>query len=250
MRFNARSSPLKTPPFRKNAMRNTTTHTTRRLPSFSGKPALLALALLAGNAAVAQQTGWYAGATVGEGRARIDEEHIANSLLNGGLVLTGIQQEQRAGAYKVFGGYQVNRNLAVEGGYFDLGNFGFTSSTAPAGALRGNIRLQGLNLDLVGLLPITHRFSATARVGLNYTEAVGSFSGTGAVRVLNPNSSTRETNVKFGLGLHYALTDSWSVRTDLERYRINDAAGNHVDVDQLLIGLVYQFGVTHPDRLP
>jgi len=38
----------------------------------------------------------------------------------------------------------------VEGGYFNLGKFGFTASTTPAGTLTGTIKLQGVNLDAVG----------------------------------------------------------------------------------------------------
>jgi OOP family OmpA-OmpF porin len=52
--------------------------------------------------------------------------------------------------------------------------------------------------------------------------------------------------LKVGLGLQYALSDAWSVRLDLERYRINDAVGNHGDIDHLSLGLVYLFGASKP----
>ena len=83
--------------------------------------------------------------------------------------------------YKLFGGYKFNKNFALEGGYFDLGKFGFTATTVPAGTLNGNIKLKGLNLDAVGILPIAEKFSAFGRVGLNYAQAKDSFTGTGAV---------------------------------------------------------------------
>jgi OOP family OmpA-OmpF porin len=160
--------------------------------------------------------------------------------------MTAIDKQESATNYKLYAGYKFNRNFAIEGGYFKLGDFGFTSSTVPAGSLRGNISLQGLNVDAVAIWPLTSRFSANARVGVNYAEAVDSFSGTGAVHVLNPNPTAKEANLKVGLGLQYALTDSLSVRADLERYRINDAVGNHGDVDHLSVGLVVLFGADKP----
>ena len=37
--------------------------------------------------------------------------------------------------------------------------------------------------DAVGILPITEKFSAFGRVGLNYAEARDSFTGTGLVKM-------------------------------------------------------------------
>lgn len=207
---------------------------------------LLALATVVSPMAAAQDSGWYLGLGAGPTSAKIDSERISNGLTGGGLTMTGIQNQESSNGYKLFTGYKVNKNFAVEGGYFNLGDFGFTAATLPVGTLRGNLRLEGLNLDLVGILPFTPRFSANARIGLNYADTVDSFSGTGAVNVLTPNPSIRDTNLKVGLGLQYALTDAWSVRTDLERYRINDAVGNHGDVDHLSVGLVYTFGTKKP----
>lgn len=147
-------------------------------------------------------------------------------------------------------GYQFNRNCALEGGYFDLGKFGFTAITVPAGTLSGNIRLRGVNLDLLGILPITEKFSAFGRAGLNYAEARDSFTGTGLVNVLTPSPSKRDTNYKYGLGVQYDFTQSLGMRLEAERYRINDAVGNRGDVDLVSVGLVYRFGGKTPAPAP
>ena len=147
---------------------------------------------------------------------------------------TSISNDERDTGYKFFGGYQFNKNFSLESGYFDLGNFDFTATTLPAGTLNGKIRLKGLNLDVVGILPITEKFSAFGRAGLNYADARDSFTGTGAVGVVNPNPSKRDMNYKFGLGLQYALTESLGIRAEAERYRINDAVGNKGDIDLCL----------------
>lgn len=208
----------------------------------SGALGLAALATLASPLAIAQDAGWYGGANVGRSAATIDDARINSSLLSRGFSSSTIVDDDRSTGYKIFGGYQLNKNFAIEGGYFDLGNFGYTASTVPAGTLNGNIKLRGLNLDLVGIVPLTEKFSAFGRAGLNYAQARDSFSGTGAVRVTDPNPRKNSTNYKLGLGLQYALTESLDLRAEAERYRVNDAVGNRGHVDLVSVGLVYRFG--------
>ena len=101
------------------------------------KLGLLALTIIAAPLASAQDSGWYLGANVGQSKSKIDDGQITNSLLSGGLVTTSISDRDHDTGFKVFGGYQFNKYFAFEGGYFDLGKFGFTSNTPPAGTLNG-----------------------------------------------------------------------------------------------------------------
>ena len=203
---------------------------------------MVAFAALASPAVMAQDSGWYGGANAGRSSATIDDERINGGLINRGFRSSTIVDDDRSTGFKVFGGYQLNKNFAVEGGYFELGKFGYTATTVPAGTLNGNIKLRGLNLDLVGIVPLTDKFSAFGRAGLNYAQARDSFSGTGAVQVGNPNPRKNDTNYKLGLGLQYALTESLAVRAEAERYRVNDAVGNRGHIDLVSVGLVYRFG--------
>jgi OOP family OmpA-OmpF porin len=203
---------------------------------------LAALAATACPFAMAQDSGWYGGVNAGQSMAKIDDARISSNLLGSGFTSSTISDDDRSTGYKLYGGYRVNKNFAIEGGYFNLGKFGFKATTVPAGTLTGEIKLQGLNLDAVGILPINDKLSAFGRVGLNYADAVDSFTGTGAVGVTNPNPSKRDTNLKVGLGVQYAFTESLAMRAEIERYRIDDAVGNKGDVDLVSIGLVYRFG--------
>lgn len=224
--------------------------TKAKLARASGKLSLVALAAIATPFAMADDSGWYGGANIGQSRSTIDDARISSGLLGSGLTTTSITDDDSDRGYKIFGGYQFNKNFALEGGYFDLGQFGFNAITTPAGTLSGNIRLKGLNLDAVGTLPITEKFSAFGRVGVNYAQATDSFSGTGAVGAPNPNPSQREANLKLGVGLQYAFTESLAMRAELERYRINDAVGNKGDIDLVSVGLVYRFGAKTPTPVP
>jgi OOP family OmpA-OmpF porin len=216
-----------------------------RLTHVASAIASLALAAIA-SPSFAQSNndtvGLYGGINVGPSRAKIDDPRISASLVNNGFTVDSLTDDDRSIGGKVFGGYQFNKNFAVEGGLFSLGKFGYQASTTPAGTLNGEAKVRGLNLDLVGTLPITGQFSVFGRAGLTYAEAKDTFRGTGMIAVSNPNPRERAANWKAGFGLQYAFTPALSLRAEVERYRINDAVGNKGDIDMASIGLVYRFG--------
>lgn len=204
---------------------------------------LVALALISSSLAMAQDSGWYVGGSVGRSKATIDNQKITDSLVNSGFTTTSIHDDDHDTGYKVFGGYQFNRYFALEGGYFNLGRMGFTAYTLPGGTLDGSLKTHGLNLDLVGILPITPKFSAFARAGVTRARTSDSFSGTGAVGVPTPEpADKRAWNAKAGVGLQYQINETFGLRAELERYRITDAINVRGDIDLLSAGLVIRFG--------
>ena len=205
----------------------------------------LGLALSAAGLAtpvLAQDSYTYFGLGVGQARAHIDDTRIAEKLLGSGLTTNAVGHDERHTAYKVFGGYQFNRWVGMELGYFHLGKFDFKADTTPAGTLSGQFRVQGANLDVVGTLPFTDNLSGLARVGAQYARTRTAISGTGAVSVSNPQPSDREVNAKVGLGLQYAFNRHLMMRGEVERYQVSDAVGNHPQVNTYTVSLVMPFG--------
>ena len=203
---------------------------------------LTAFAAISSPSAMAADPGWYVGGNIGEAKSLIDDEQIAESLLGAGYSATSIDEDDNHVGYKLFGGYQFNRNFALEGGYVDLGKFGFDANTSPSGSLNGDIEINGLNFDAVGIFPFTDKFSAFGRAGLIYAKSKDSFTGSGAVVVLDSNPSKREANYKAGVGVEYDFTPAFGMRVEAERYRINDAVGNDGDIDLISVGALYRFG--------
>lgn len=210
--------------------------------AFSIAASLAALAVTLSPSAFADDAGWYTGFNAGQSRAKIDDTRIADGLLNDGFTTTSISNDDRHFGFKAFGGYEFNRYFALEGGYFNLGKFGFTADTSPAGSLRGDIKLQGANFDAVGSVPLSDKFSLFARAGLNYADAKDSFAGTGSVAVIDRSPRKWAANYKFGFGAEYDFTRFIGMRIEAERYRIDDAVGNKGDVDLYSAGLVFKFG--------
>jgi len=104
---------------------------------------------------------------------------LARELNAPGFDAPAVYTNSRDTAYKGFGGYQFSGNFAVEGSYFDLGKYSFSAPTAPPGVLDGSLRVRGYGVDAVGLLPLTERFSAFAKLGETYAQTRDSFSATG-----------------------------------------------------------------------
>ena len=185
---------------------------------------------------------WYIGGGLGQSRATIDRERLMSALSIGGSTNIAINTDERELAYKFFVGKQLSRNFAIEGGYFDLGKFGFDATMSPSGSLSGSARFRGVNLDLLAQLPFTERLSAYARIGANYAKTTTSFSGNRLFGVTNPSASENKVNAKAGLGLEYKLNESLALRAEAERYRVTDAIRNRGDVDFYSINLVYKLG--------
>ena len=205
--------------------------------------ALAGFAALCSTSVIAQDApGWYAGGNVGSTRANFNNDSINSSLVSKGFVVNSTSTDNRDTGYKLFGGYQLTPNFAVEGGYFDLGRFNYSSTTTPAGTFSGNTRVNGLNLDLVGMLPLSDRFSAFGRVGAAYAQSRANFASTGFVPANTSDTRRKETHAKFGVGVQYAITEALAVRAELERYRISDPVRNRANIDMASIGLVYRFG--------
>lgn len=195
---------------------------------------------LAAQTAIDYSLGWYLGGNVGVSDANIDENEITKNLSN----YTYTDDDDSHG-YKLFGGYQFNKYFALEGGYFNLGKFDYALSklSAPTGSINANMKVEGINLDAVAILPITDKFSAFGRVGANYAHTKDSFSTTGSFSVADANPKKSDLNYKYGAGFEYAITDAMRLRIEGERYRINDARGDKGDIDLYSVGLVYRFGV-------
>ena len=217
-----------------------------------GALSVMTASLLAAQAAQAQDntfinpdwanSAWYIGAGVGQSRATIDEPRLRASLAANGETVTGFTKDQRDTGYKLFVGRQLNQYFAVEGGYFDLGKFNFQSTTSGNGVLNGEAGFRGVNLDLLGQLPLSQRLSLLGRVGMHYTKTNTEFSGNRLLGSTNTHASERKLNAKLGLGLEYKFSEALALRGEVERYRLNDAVGNRGDADLYSVSLVYKLG--------
>lgn len=209
---------------------------------------LASLGILMAAPAMAQDTSlYYGGASVGQSKTGTDANGLTSGLLPGVSAASSTTDEKDT-AYKLFGGYQFNRNFAIEGGYFNLGKNSFNAATVPAGNLTGETKVQGVNLDLVGTLPLTERLSALARIGAHHAWSKSTFSGSGAAAGVPGSNKRDDSGYQMGLGMQYELNPSMWVRGEIERYRTKDAVGQRTNVDLVTVSLVFPFGRAQAPR--
>jgi len=165
-----------------------------RLIGLAGLGAMLAVPALGQSS-----SHFYGGVGAGIARSANETARTTGVLLPGVDTLSS-SSDRNDNAFKVFGGYQINRNLALETGYYSLGKSRFTTQTSPAGSLSGATKVRGLNFDVVGTLPLTERFAGLARVGVHHAWSEERYSGTGAGAGVAFSSKHNNTNYKVGLG--------------------------------------------------
>ncbi|MGD8574951.1 MAG: outer membrane beta-barrel protein, partial [Gammaproteobacteria bacterium] len=148
--------------------------------------------------------------------------------------------------YKVFGGYQFNPFIAVEGGYVDLGENSFTTvvTSAPVGFMTGTATgkyktSDGFYLDAVGMVPIGERFSLLGRLGAYSMRVKLEVSGPAA----SLSDSSTDSDLHAGLGGAWHITDNWEARAEFDHFRkVGDPdVTGEADVDLWSLGLVFRF---------
>lgn len=201
------------------------------------------------SSAMAQHTPYsYLGLGVGQSQSQIEDRLTTNSLLKSSNSPGSFSSERQDTAYKVFGGYQFHKNFALEAGYFNLGKFTYATS-APGGTLNGKYEIEGVNVDLVGTMPLSPKWSALARIGVQHANTRTGFSGPGYPASASQDTSSRVNNMKVGLGLQYEITPSVLLRGEAERFRVRDGIANNGDVNYYSMSLVFPFGRKAPQQV-
>ena len=192
-------------------------------------------------------SGLYIGAGAGRSHASIDDRTAGvNALLLSsgfGSATTTTGKNDKSLAYKAFVGYDFNRYVALELGYFNLGKFKFDTTVAPPGTLHGETTTQGINLDAVFSYPFDNGFSVFGRIGIQQAKSKVELSGTGSVVVLTSRTSESGRGRKSGIGLGYEFAQDIGVRGEWEYYRIPDGTNTDTQakVDVIGISLYYKF---------
>lgn len=203
-----------------------------------------ALAPAPGHARPWQDAGeWYLGMTFGSSNVGDAPDVVPLAGAPASLVFS----DERDPGVKALAGYRFNRHFAIEGGYAWLGEFQFSNQTsAPtAGAVTADMRVIGLFVDAVGLLPVGWGFTALAKVGVVGSEVRITRTVTGQVAPapgLGTTASADEANLKYGLGLQYELGARAAMRAEWERFvGLGSGQTGEVDLDVYSVGVMLRF---------
>jgi OOP family OmpA-OmpF porin len=206
---------------------------------------MLLLAMLGFAASAAAQQRLYGGAGIGVSKTAMGENYLGIT----GATDSSLSRNDLGLGGKILAGYQLNSNLAVEGGYVDLGKTISTRSmrSPTAGSIVLNSRSTGWFVDLTGMVPIgTGDVSLIGKVGRVASETSRTLSTSGTV-TLAPGTATtyndKESNWKYGAGAQYEINKSMIARGEVELYRKLGKEGNlgENDVGLFSVNLLIKF---------
>jgi len=141
----------------------------------------------------------------------------------------GLAIDTDSTAYRLTVGWRFNENFAIEGGYHNFGDFEqqIDINGNPASI---NLSADGFTLGIAGALPLSDKFSLTGRLGMFFWD--------GDAEINNVSQATPEdSNLYFGAGANYALTERLALTGDWSRYDLEDTTSSVFSV-----GFQYGFG--------
>jgi OmpA-OmpF porin, OOP family len=192
----------------------------------------ITVAILAAAAACpawSQETGAYLGASIGQVEHKEGCEGVS------------ISCDQKDSSWRVFGGYQFNRNLAVELGYADLGES--NASGVQSGVnVSASAEVTAWDVSAIGSFPLLDKLFAYGRAGIYLADTEVSATGTLAGFSRSLSESESNTGLVLGLGLKYEFLRSFAVRAEWKRYfEVGGGEVGESDVDTLSVGVLYRF---------
>ena len=197
----------------------------------------MAVAGLVGTqAAFAGDSGWYVLGASGQTFGGSDKSSLANVLTSSGGI--GFSSNlSRPTVYNLDLGYQLNKNIAFEGGYIGLNNETYTAfgGNLPT-PVSLSVGISGWNAKVVGILPVADKFSLLGKVGV--AEIKESINGTALGAVISTISSI--TDITYGVGAKYDFNENIAGRIDLDRYSVGSTS-NNLQESVWTVGIAYKF---------
>jgi len=201
--------------------------------------------LLASGIACAQQSGFYMGGSIGQAWANIDDDAASFVADIGGTNVSGNTDDTDI-TYKIFGGFKVNQNFAVEGGYAYLGKYTTSADGTFAGgavSAKGNVKSYAIFLDAVGILPANEQFSVFGKAGFAYTNTDAHVSASTTALSASDSASANKWVPKLGLGAQFQVSRNIALRAEYEYYfNVGDQnKTGESDVQILTAGISFGF---------
>ena len=204
-----------------------------------------AMAVAGLGAAAPSYAQWYVGGSIGKSDIKFDNAAQSDQFLDLGFTNPSTVSNTKDTGYRLFGGYQLHKYIAVEAAYVDLGRFSFRTDVTPKGSLTGSTRIDGFELSAVGTLPLGGRFGLFARVGALSAQTRTSYTGGGSIETLigGETQKRHSTELAYGAGAMYNINQNLSVRGEWSRYEKlgNILTGGRTDANLYSLGLVYRF---------
>jgi OOP family OmpA-OmpF porin len=188
---------------------------------------IIPLSLLAMSTTV--NAGGYVGAGLGESSADVTPYYVVPG--------ASVSVSDTDTAFKLFGGYAFNDNIAVEGGYTYFGEFDVNYADSLGVFLTEKRELGAVYVAAVGSIPLG-AVTLFGKAGLANWFADYSENG-----IWGWSDTATGIDPMVGLGVKFDVSQNFAVRGEAERYmNVGDAAlADQSDIDVLSVNAVLKF---------
>lgn len=131
-------------------------------------------------------------------------------------------------AYNIYGGTYFNNNFGVELGYTDFGKINRGG---------GETEAEGINLSLVGRLPLSNSFNLLGKIGTTYGHTKVSANPASGIAT----GTESGFGLSYGIGAEYLFTPQWSAVVQYDEHDLKYAGSGRDRVSATTVGLRYRF---------
>lgn len=178
---------------------------------------------------------WYAGVSIGQ--SKVDAVECSPEI-QALFFDISCNADNKDTAYKFYGGYSVpgaaqsNISAAIEFGYIDFGEVAITGNDSFFGPSRMSFSSSGFNIAGIANIRATDQFILFGKLGLLRWD--NDFSNVDQIESFSESESG--TDIMFGIGVAFEVSDQASIRAEWERFEIEDE-----DVVLLSAGIAVRF---------
>lgn len=223
--------------------------------------------LLASLPAAAVEQGFYVGGYYGMSDIKMDESVFAfhNDSIYADFGFFPFDSESRFDSeddgYGFFGGYRMNRNIAFEAAYMEIGETTFNddsigffddgSANPPVENWTQSTRrgLSGIAVSALGIWPLTYRAELFGRAGAMFSSTELRVHLSDGIGELSGETSESDVDWLVGIGGSFTFADIYAIRLEYQRVfdagkssdEFTDAALGESDVDIISLGFSVTF---------
>ena len=184
---------------------------------------------------------WYVLGEVTHSKDKLDTSHTDALLANAGATGLSSDGKSNGNQWRLQLGYQINPNVAVEGGYIDFGKAKYSATYTNPGSASGTVKAGGVDVAVLGILPVTDSVSLFGKLGAVAAHVKSDITATG---VTSPGSSSANVVAPLlGLGASFKVGDATEIRTEFDHVSKLGKSDrtDKLTSDMLSIGLAYHF---------
>jgi len=221
---------------------------------------IAALALVSGSAIAAEDTGFYVGASVGQGSFALNTSKV-NRAIEGAFADNDLQldrtsqnKDTKATTWQAILGYRLNPYIAGEITYLDLSGptyrlsgdatFPPTFIAAVPVTTKSEWNATGVPLSVLGIWPITDEWEVFGRVGVFIGDVDLKVAANADNGTANARSRASESATEFigGAGVNYNFMDVWTARAEWQGMpSIGNNQTGSTSWNQIAVSVLYKF---------